>query len=266
MVHQKVQELWYNSYAHTTGPQIDRILQESLAIFPRLESTTTANVVTFYNQLQEVGLNHLLALMPFDAIMLQYHFKGLCPPGLGLTKYSAMSKGLMEVLPWLIPGSTSLQINAALALVCYESGNKYDNLWCIMELTIPGFDPVIPFQDPIWTGVDNVFSFAQEYLLYFHPLKKLNFHFDDRSRSGIFLWANQFAEFADRVTVLQTQMNFFQEYVNGNLPSHLYLHSLATSIHQNLQAYLKVIAMPSIHRIKGNLSQIQGLPVVHRIS
>ena len=99
--------------------------------------------------------------MPFDAIMLQYCFKGLCPLGLGLTKYSAMSKGLMELLPWLIPGSTSLQINAALALVCYEAGNRYDYLWHVMELTIPGFDPVVLIQVPIWTGVDDIFSFAQ---------------------------------------------------------------------------------------------------------
>jgi hypothetical protein len=99
--------------------------------------------------------------MPFDAIMLQYCFGGLCSTGLGLAKYSALSKGLMELLPWLIPGSTSLQINAALALVYYESGNRNDYLWCIMELAIPGFNPVVPIQVPVWTGVDDIFSFAQ---------------------------------------------------------------------------------------------------------
>jgi hypothetical protein len=75
--------------AHTTGPQIDRILQKSLAAFPRLESTTMANVITFYDRLQEVSMNHLLALMPYDAIMLKYRFEGLCPLGLGLAKYIA---------------------------------------------------------------------------------------------------------------------------------------------------------------------------------
>ncbi len=134
-------------------------------------------------------MNHKLALMPFDAIMLKYCFKGLCFFGLGLTKYSTMSKGLIEMLPWLIPHSTSAQINAALASVQYESGNGYDYLWRVMEFTIPGFDPIVPIQVPIWTGVDDIFAFAQEYLLYFCLQEKLNIHFDDQSRSGIFLRA-----------------------------------------------------------------------------
>jgi hypothetical protein len=115
-----------------------------------------------------------------------------------------MSKALMEILPWLIPGSTSSQINAALPLVCYESGNGYNYLWRVLELTVPGFDPVISIQIPVWTGVDDIFSFAQEFLLYFQLQEKINFHFDDRRRSSIFLRAIQYSEFADTATVLQT--------------------------------------------------------------
>jgi hypothetical protein len=267
MVHQKVQKLWYNSFSHTTGPQIDCILQKSLAVFPHLESTTTTDVITFYDCLQEFSINHLLALMPFDAIILNNHFKGLCPPGLGLAKYSAMSKGFMELLPWLIPGSTSSQINVNLALVWYESGNRYDYLSRIMELIIPGFDLAVSIQVPMWTGSDDIFSFAQEYLLYFHLQEKLNFHFDDQNCSGIFLWAIKFSEFADTVTLLQTQMNSYQfEYDNGYLPPHLCIHGLPTSIHQNTQAHLKDIATPCTHRIDANIALVQGLPVAQRIS
>ncbi len=121
------------------GPQIDQILQKSLSVFPRLTSTDTGKVVAFYDRLQELSMNHLLALIPFDAIMLQYRFKGLCPPGLGVTWYGAMSKSLMELLPRLIPGSTSSPINAALASVRYD----------------------------VWSGVEDIFSLAQEFLLYF---------------------------------------------------------------------------------------------------
>jgi hypothetical protein len=148
-VHKKVWELWYNSSSNSMGPQVDRILQKSLSVFPRLTSTDTGNVITFYDWLQELSMNHLLALMPFDAIMLQYWFEGLCPPGLGLTRYGAMCKALMELLSWLIPGSTSPQINAALALVCYESGNGYDYLWRVLELTVLGFDPATAIPVPV---------------------------------------------------------------------------------------------------------------------
>jgi hypothetical protein len=62
-------------------PQINPSLQKSLAIFLHLELTTTADVITFYDHLQEVSIDHLLALMPFDAIMLKYCFEGLCHLG-----------------------------------------------------------------------------------------------------------------------------------------------------------------------------------------
>jgi hypothetical protein len=129
LAHRKVSELWHNSYAHTYGPQVDKILQKSINVFPRLESTRVEDVVAFYDHLQEVALGYVIALMPFDAIVLAHKFEGLCPPGLGLVKYAAMCKALMEVLPWLIPGSLSPQVNATLASVCYESNNGYDYLW-----------------------------------------------------------------------------------------------------------------------------------------
>jgi len=221
----------------------------------------------FYDRLQEVSLNHLLALIPFDAIMLQYRFEGLCPPGLGVTRYGAMSKALMELLPRLIPGSTSSPINAALASVQYESNNGYDYLWRVLELTVPGFDPANSIMVPVWSGMDDIFSLAQEFLLYFHLQEKLNFHFDDRRRSNIFLRAIQSSQFADTVTVLQSQINSFRfEYDDGFLPPHLCLHGLATSIHQNTQACLTGIARPRANMVSDNLLQIQEIPTSYRIS
>jgi hypothetical protein len=86
------------------------------------------DVVAFYDHLQEVALGYIIAIIPLDAIVLAHKFKGLCPPGLGLVKYAAMCKALMELLPWLIPGSLSPQVNATLTSVCYESNNGYNYL------------------------------------------------------------------------------------------------------------------------------------------
>ena len=91
MVHRKVRDLWHNSYAHTLGPQVSTILTKHIKVFPKLESLVVEDVVTFYDRLQEVGSNYLIALMPFDAIVLSNRFEGLCPPGLGLLGYAAMS-------------------------------------------------------------------------------------------------------------------------------------------------------------------------------
>ncbi len=186
-VHQKVWELWFSKALNTLGPQVDQILQKSLSVFPRLTSTDTGEVIAFYDWLQELSMNHLLVLIPFDAIMLQYCFERLCPPGLGVTRHGAMSKSLMELLPRLIPGSTLSPINAALASVRYESNNGYDYLWRVLELIVPGFDPANSISVPVWSGVEDIFSLAQEFLLYFRLQEKLNFHFNDRRRSNLFL-------------------------------------------------------------------------------
>jgi hypothetical protein len=58
-------------------------------------------------------------------------------------------------------------INAALASVRYESNNGYDYLWRVLELTVPGFDPANSTLVLVWSGVDDIFSFTQEFLLYF---------------------------------------------------------------------------------------------------
>jgi hypothetical protein len=202
LVHNKVRELWYKAYTHTSGPQVDKILHKSILVFPKLASLRVEDVLGFYDHLQEVSMGYCLALMPFDVIVLKNRFKGLCPPGLGLIRYAAMCKAFMELLPWLVLVTLSPQVSAVLALVRYESNNGYNYLWQVLELGIPRFDPTVSITIPSWANANDIFHFAQAYLLYFRLQAELNFHYNDRIRSGIFLRAHQFSEFADTVTTL----------------------------------------------------------------
>jgi hypothetical protein len=223
-------------------------------------------MVNFYDRLQEVSMNYALVLMPFDADVLSNSFEGLCPPRLGLLCYAAMCKALMELLPWLIPSSVSPQVNATLASVRYEMGNGYNYLWSVLELTVPGFDPTKPIQAPAWSKVEDIFQFAQDYLLFFHLWAKLNFHYDDRTQSGLFLCAVQSSRFADTVTLLQLHINLYQqESEDGYLPPNLCLRGLANSIHQNAQARLRDIATPCAWRIKSDLPCVQDIPSIYHM-
>ncbi len=141
LVHHKVRKLWYNSYVHTMGPQVDIILCKSLAIFPKLDPLGVEDMGNFYDHLQKVSMNYALALMPFNAVVLSNRFEGLCSPGLGLLCYAAMCKALMELLPWLIPGSVSPQVNAALASVRYETGNGYNYLGACLSSRLLDLTP-----------------------------------------------------------------------------------------------------------------------------
>jgi hypothetical protein len=97
--HKGVYQLWTNTTSNTSKPQVDCILQKSLKLFPALDSTSTNDVVDFYDRLHEVSSSHLIAIMPFDAVMLCNHFEGLYVPGLGVMQYAAMGEALMELLP-----------------------------------------------------------------------------------------------------------------------------------------------------------------------
>ena len=125
------------------------------------------NVVNFYDRLQEVSMGYSLALMPFDAIVLNHKFEGFCPPGFRPIRYAAMCKGFMKLLPWLVPVTLSPQVSGVLALVRYKSNNGYDYLWRVLKLLVPGFNPTVPIMIPLWADADNIFHFAQAYLLYF---------------------------------------------------------------------------------------------------
>jgi hypothetical protein len=105
--------------------------------------------------------------MPFDSIVLKNRYEGLFIPGLGTCRYAVCGRALMDLLPRLLPGSLSSRINATLAAVGCETNNGYDYLWRVLELTVPGFDPVVAIQTPQWTDSDDIFHFAQAYLLFF---------------------------------------------------------------------------------------------------
>ncbi len=121
--HRCIQDCWINPHTNTYGPQVDRILMKSFELFPKLESTDTVDVVDFYDRFQELSASHLLAVMLYDGVVLRNRFEGLCLPGLGTLRYAECSRALMDLLPWLLPGTLSLRINATLAAIRNESNN-----------------------------------------------------------------------------------------------------------------------------------------------
>jgi hypothetical protein len=142
-----------------------------------------------------------------------------------------------------------------------ESNNGYNYLWRVLELTVPGFDPVISIKIPQWLDCNDIFQFSQAYLLYFCLQAKMHYHFTNRTRSGIFLCAIQYSDYADTVTTLQSHLNSYRkDYDTGFLPPHLILHGLAESIHLNAQACLQDVVSPQIRRLDFGQSLIQGLP------
>jgi hypothetical protein len=147
----------------------------------------------------------------------------------------------MDFLPCLIPGTLSSRINATLAVVCNESKNGYNYLWRVLELTVSGFDPVIPIQTLQWLDCKNIFQFSQAYLLYFCLQAKMHYHFTYCTRSSIFLHAIQNSDRHDPPVTRELVPGGLQ---HGIPTPNLQLHGLAESIHLNAQARLWDVITP----------------------
>jgi hypothetical protein len=125
------------------GPQIDHILEKGLPTFPRLHSLMVEVAVDLYDKLQKLLMIYLILVTPLDCVMIKIGDKVLCIPGTGTSRYSVVAQVLMELLPRLLLRSDN-EVTSLINMVCTESGNGYDLLWQILELTVPGF----PYHDP----------------------------------------------------------------------------------------------------------------------
>ena len=255
LVHRKVVAGWTNSRTGRSGPTVEYILKKALVNFPKLRALDARAAVDFYDKLQKLSAGYLLPLMPFDAIKLSFNFEGLCPPGLGTHRYAEVGSALMDILPRLLP-TTSTEITSAAATVGFESNNGYDLLWRVLELTVPGFDPTVPILPPVWHRDSDMFNFCHAHLLYFRLQAKKNNYFDVRTRTSIFLRAIADSEYADIVTLLQAQVDSFRstDGDDGYLPHHLRHSGIATLINTNAKARVRDFASPRINRAFGSSS------------
>jgi hypothetical protein len=121
-LHRLVVQTWTNTRTHFSGPVVEYIIEKALPVFPCLLDLDVSGTVKFYDGLQKISMRYLLPLMPFDSISLAFGFEGLCPPGLGTTRYSAIASAWMDVLPHLLPLKES-EVESAIFSVGVDSNN-----------------------------------------------------------------------------------------------------------------------------------------------
>jgi hypothetical protein len=233
---------------------VEYIIEKALPVFPRLLDLDVSGTVKFYDGLQKISMRYLLPLMPFDSISLVFGYEGLCPPGLGTTRYLAIASAWMDVLPRLLPLRES-EVESAIFSVGVDSNNGFDLMWRILELAVPGFKSMNPVQVPTWTSETDVLSFCRAHLLYFRLQAKHNMFFSARTQTNMFLRNIQPSEFADVVTTLQSQVNaYLSDDDDGFLPANLCINGIATAIYMNASARVRDVGMasPRVRRVAGD--------------
>ncbi len=223
---------------------VEYILEKALHVFPSLQGFDIADMVKSYDELQKISMGYLLPLMPFDSICLAFGFEGLCPPGLGTVRYSAIASAWMDVLPRLLPVKES-EVELTVSTVSVKSNNGFDLLWRILKLTVPGFKSMNPVQVPTWTPNSDILSFCCEHLLYFRLPSKHNMFFSSRTQTNIFLHNIQQSEYVDVVTTLQSHVNaYLADDDEGYLPTNLCINGIATEIHTNASSQVQDVGQP----------------------
>jgi hypothetical protein len=203
--------------------------------------------IEFYNEFQKISAAYLLPIVPFDCISIRMGFEAICPPGLGIPKYAAIARVLVEVLPKLLPKSNS-HISTLMTVVRMETNNGFDLLWRVMALAVPGFDPTIPVPIPVW-NTDDIFEFAAAFTLYYRLHGKKGVYHDDRTQSLTFLQTITEPAYAKGITSqLACVANTYLEIDNGYLPSHLCIMGLATQLHKGATNRASTI-LPMVRRI-----------------
>jgi hypothetical protein len=249
-MHSKVLASWMNTHTQHSGPSIQRIVKKAIpAILPKLNGLTSVELVLFYDNLQKNSSVYLLLLMPFDAINLRLGFEGLCPPGLGTHCYAVICKAMMEIFPCLLPSFS--HVTMAISTTRVENGNGYALLWEIMALSVPGFDPTLHVLALVWEDFLDILNFGHAHILYFHLQAKIGLFYDSCKKSCTFLWAIQYNEYVNVVTLLQTSVETFQDpYDKGYLPTHLCLMSLAQRLDKNWRYHVRKV-IPCVRCIQG---------------
>ena len=246
LLHKDTRRQWVNLRSNNAGPQLDRIIEKGLATFPRLVSIDVESIIDFYDKFQQTSQLYLLPIIPFDCINMTMGYEGLCPPGLGLHKYARIGKVLLEVIPRILPKLNS-QVTTLVTMVRIESGNGYDLLWRVLELGVPGFDPAIPVRIPTWNG-DDIFEFANSFMLYYRLQAKKGVYHDDRTRSITFLNGIGSPVYSDAASTLRLNVhNYFSTEFDGYLPGHLCIMGLATQLHDSTVAR-RTNQLPSARR------------------
>jgi hypothetical protein len=152
----------------------------------------------------------------------------------------------MEVLPCLLPDTDS-QVTSLVTVVRAESNNGFDLLWRVLELAVPGFDPSLQINAPVWMG-DDIFDFCLDFVLYFRLQAKKGLVHDERTKSIMFLQAVREPAYVDVITTLNAHIDtYLSKHDFGYLPPNLCMMGLATQMHKNARARVRDV-VPRVAR------------------
>ena len=209
---------------------------------PKLRDLQPESVVDWYDDMEnELMMITTISLMPFDAIVLNWRYVGLCIPGVGEQKYMEMAGVLWRICKRTLP----LDEEAVKDALKINSGRSQDGFRLIWEVFIrsqPAFCPWKRYYEPQWMDSRDLVSHSKRWILFFRFMSKSEVGYSsDTERSLFFLRSIQEPALLSQSKSLEVCI------INENavapvslkgrdpLPTHLLIPALTETMKQTIQ-------------------------------
>ena len=210
---------------------------------PRLANLEPETVVDWYEDMEsELMMISTISLLPFDAIVINWQYVGLCIPGIGERRYLEMARVLWRVCEKTLPREleavrTAFKVNTNLG----RDGFKL--LWDVLIRSQPAFNPSKAYPKPTWYNSRDVSTLAKRWILYFRFMSKSPDvgYLSDTEQSTYFLRSIQEPSLISQAQSLlvsiinENQLVPIMNRGRAQLPTHLKIPAMADTLAQTIQ-------------------------------
>jgi hypothetical protein len=198
------------------------------------EDYTSESFLDWYTHFCYDLQRYFICLVPFDAIVLQWSYVGLCLPGVGEARYSAMGQALFSILDRVLPKNNLAVGDCIVSLLGFRH-DGFRLLHLVMTRTLPVFCPSIPAMPPRWEDSGNVTAMAKAWHTYFRYAVKTGAFFPPIQRSLLFLDSLQDHALLGVVASLKGSVHTFRDSIEEfedvpPLPDHLTIDGMVQTI------------------------------------
>ena len=197
-----------------------------LVSFRKLETLSPEDFVDWYHHIRYTLARYDVGLVPFDCILIKWHWVGLCPPAVGAVRYLQMAECLYSVLESTLPKDVPLVRDVLHTLEGFHQ-DGYRLLDSLLARFMPVFCPSITTVPPIWDDITNVARMSKLWILHFRLLAKTGTAYSDAQQSLMFLDSIKEHTMIPLIASIKGQIMAFTETIDEfaemdtPLPTHL---------------------------------------------
>jgi hypothetical protein len=168
---------WFQNVLYTFARVIDEeevpyLSDKEIKNLPRLSNLEPETLVDWYDDMEsELMMISTISLMPFDAIVINWQYVGLCIPGIGERRYLEMARVFWRICEKTLPRDEDAVRNA-FKINSNRGRDGFRLLWDVLIRSQPAFNPTRTFPKPNWQTSRDISTLAKRWILYFRFMGK----------------------------------------------------------------------------------------------